>query len=126
MHRIKVLLRKIPVMKKGKLFYAVAYLMLVVYTVPMQGCSKYTVTTNQKDPADVYYKKKIVTSYFWGVVNNPHKTVDTTCGSAGLDEVKITSNLGYSLIHVATLGIVNLVKVEWKCHKPAPVVGYQP
>ena len=113
-------------MKKTKLFYAAIYFVLVVYTVPVQSCSKYTVTTSEKDPADVYYKKKVVASYLWGAVNKPQRAVDTTCGSAGLDEVKITTNVGYSLINVVTLGMVNLVKVEWKCHKPAPVVGFQP
>ena len=113
-------------MVKRKICYYLLSTMLLLNGIIIPGCSKYTVTTSQKDPADVYYKQKIMTSYFWGTVNNPHRAVDSTCGSAGLDEVKITTNVGYSLLHVVTLGIVHVVKVQWKCHKPAPVVGYQP
>ena len=113
-------------MRKRRFFCYLVSATLVMNAIAIQGCSKYTVTTSQKDPADVYYKQKTMASYFWGTVNNPHRAVDSTCGSAGLDEVKITTNLGYSLINVVTLGIVGIVKVQWKCHKPAPVVGYQP
>lgn len=113
-------------MQKRKFFCYLVSVMLVMNGMALQSCSKYTVTTSQKDPADIHYKQKIMASYFWGTINNPHRTVDSTCGSAGIDEVKITTNFGYSLIHVVTLGIVNIVKVQWKCHKPAPIVGYQP
>ena len=113
-------------MTKRKISCYLISTLLLFNSIIIQGCSKYTVTTSQKDPADVYYKQKVMASYFWGTVNNPHRTVDSTCGSAGLDEVRITTNLGYSLLHVVTLGIVNVVKVQWKCHKPAPVVGYHP
>jgi len=113
-------------MQKRKLFYYSVCVLLLINSVPLQGCSKYSVTTSQKDPADIYFKQKVAASFFWGAVNKPHRVVDSTCGSAGLDEVKISTNLAYSLLHVVTLGIVNIVKVQWKCHKPAPVIGYQP
>ncbi|MDQ6608257.1 MAG: hypothetical protein M3Y85_00330 [Bacteroidota bacterium] len=113
-------------MQKRNLLSCLIFIMLAGSGMPLQGCSKYTVTTSEKDPADIYYKQKIAASYFWGIVNKPHRVVDTTCGTAALDEVRITTNIGYSLLHVVTLGIVNIVKVEWKCHKPAPVVGFQP
>jgi hypothetical protein len=113
-------------MQKKTFFCYLVSAMLAMNGMALQSCSKYTVTTSQKDPADIHYKEKTMASYFWGTVNNPHRTVDSTCGSAGLDEVRITTNLGYSIIHVVTLGIVNIVKVQWKCHKPAPIVGHQP
>lgn len=92
----------------------------------LQSCSKYTVTTSQRDPADSYYKEKVATTFFWGLVNKPDRLVDSTCGPAGLDEVKLLTNPGYSVINLVTLGMVNIVKVQWKCHKPQPMVGYQP
>ena len=113
-------------MIKAKLFPFLFCTVIVSAALPMQSCSKYTVTTSQQDPADSYYKEKVTASYFWGLVNNPGRLVDTTCGSAGLDEVKVVNNLGYSLIHVVTLGMVNIVRLQWKCHKPEPVVGFQP
>lgn len=113
-------------MKKAKLISCGFYLFLIVYCVPVQSCSKYTVTTSQKNPADIHYKKKIVASYLWGLINKPHSVIDTACGKAGLSDVKVTTNVGYSLLHVVTLGIVNVVKVEWKCQKEEPVIGFQP
>src|SRR5688572_10772594 len=111
-------------MRKAKLVSCSLYLFLVVYCLPVQSCSKYTVTTSQKIHADVYYKKKVAVTYLWGIINKPHSVIDTTCGKAGLSEVKVTTHLGYSLVSVATLGIVNLVRVEWKCQKEEPVIGH--
>ena len=111
-------------MKKAKLTSCLYF--LLIYSVPQQSCSKYTVTTSQKDPADIHYKRKVAASYFWGIINKPHSMIDTTCGKAGLSDVKFTTNLGYSLLHVVTLGIVNLVRVEWKCQKEEAVIGFHP
>lgn len=100
--------------------------MLFAVALFTMGCARYSIMPSQKDPADIHYKKKTAGSYFWGIVNNPHRVVDTTCGTAGLSEIKITGNIGYSILHVITLGIVHLVTVEWKCQKSEPVIGFQP
>lgn len=113
-------------MKKAKLVSCGFYFVLLAYCVPMQSCSKYTVTTTGKNPADIHYKSKVAASYFWGIINNPHSVTDSTCGKAGLSDVKFTTNFGYSLLHIVTLGIVNLVRVEWKCQKEEPVIGFKP
>lgn len=113
-------------MKKAKRLSCSVPLLLLFYTLPMQSCSKYTITTSQKDPADIHYKSRVATSYFWGIINKPQSVIDTTCGKAGLSDVKFTTNVGYSLLHIVTLGIVNVVKVEWKCQKEEPVIGFQP
>lgn len=117
---------KIQLMKKTTLISCCLYLLLIVYCVPVQSCSKYTIVTSQKNPADIHFKKKVAASYLWGLVNKPQYVIDTACGKAGLSEVKVTTNVGYSLIHIVTLGIVNIVKVEWKCQKEEPVIGFQP
>ena len=98
---------------------------LLLCTTVSPGCAKYTVTTTEYNPADVAYKKKVLTSTWWGKVNKPQRLVDS-CGSAGLDEVKIKTNLGQSLLHLVTLGFLNKVTVEWKCHQPCTPVGFQP
>lgn len=113
-------------MKKANLVAFSLYLLLAGYGLPLQSCSKYTVTTSGRDPADIQFKRRVAASYFWGIINKPQSIADTACGSAGLSEVKFTTNVGYSLLHIVTLGIVNLVRVEWKCQKEAPVVGFQP
>jgi hypothetical protein len=98
---------------------------LVMVSITTPGCSKYTVTTTENNPADVAYKKKVLTSLWWGKIDNPQRLADS-CGNAGLDEIKISTNIGYSLLHVVTLGFLNKVKVEWKCHQPCTRVGFQP
>lgn len=113
-------------MKKLRLASFGFSLLMTLYVMPLQSCSKYSVTTSKRDPADIYYKKKVAASFFWGIINNPKSVVDTACGKTGLSDVRFTTNVGYSFIHVATLGMVNLVRVEWKCQKEEPVVGYQP
>ena len=90
------------------------------------SCAKYTVTTSYKNHAGVVPKRTVAASYFWGIINKPQNVIDTTCGRGGLSEVKITSNFGYSLIHIATLGIVHIVKIESFCQKEAPIIGNQP
>lgn len=107
-------------MKKAIFFSS----LVLCYWLPMESCAKYTVTTSQKNPADVVYKKTIAKSYLWGIITKPQTVMDTTCGTGGLSEVKITSNIGHSIIHVATLGIVHLVRIEYKCQKEAPVIGH--
>jgi hypothetical protein len=99
---------------------------MVVSVTGLQSCSKYTVTTGYKNPSDIVYKKYIATTYFWGIVNKPASVVDTTCGHGGLSEVKVTSNIGYSLINVVTLGIVHIIKIECKCQKEPPIIGEHP
>jgi hypothetical protein len=37
--------------------------------------------------------------------------------------VQFQTNFGYSLITVATLGILAPVQVKWKCHKPCQREG---
>lgn len=106
---------------KSHLFHSV--IVILVFTT--FGCSKYTVTTTENNPADIAFKQKVITSLWWGKVNHPQRLVDS-CGNAGLDEVKISSNIGYSLLHIVTLGIVHKVKVEWKCHKPCSDIGFKP
>ncbi|MFL5741270.1 MAG: hypothetical protein ACJ75B_13690 [Flavisolibacter sp.] len=113
-------------MKPAKYLSAVYLgIALSMLSPTLPSCSKYTVTTTENNPADVYFKKKVMTSYFWGKVSKPQRLVDS-CGDAGIDEVKISSNIGYSLIHIITLGCIHKVKVEWKCHKPCSVIGFQP
>lgn len=106
-------------MKKILLYSTV----MLVYMMPMMGCAKYTVAPAYQNTADVVYKKTVAKSYFWGIINKPHTIKDTTCGKAGLSEVKVTSGIGYSIINVVSLGIVHLVKIECKCQKEPPVIG---
>ena len=113
-------------MKKTCSLSITLFLFVLVSITTLPGCSKYTITTSQKNPADLVYKKYTAASYFWGIINKPAAVIDTSCGRGGLSEVKVTTNIGYSLIHVATLGIVHLIRIECKCQKEPPIIGDHP
>lgn len=96
---------------------------LVVLLLSMQSCYHYRVTTSRFDPA-TDYQKRTAHSFFWGLVQQ--NVVATNCDTLNLkslDEVRVTSNFGYSLLTVATLGIWSPVQIEWKCPKPCPREG---
>ena len=113
-------------MKNCKFQFPVWFSFFILVLSPsIQSCSKYTVTTTENNPADVYFKKQVMTAYFWGKINKPQRLADS-CGNAGLDEIKISSNLGYSLLNIITLGCIHIVKVEWKCHKTCAEIGFKP
>jgi hypothetical protein len=103
--------------KSGKIFLVLAL------SLTMQSCYHYRVLNTVNDPASVQYHKKVMWSYCWGIVNSPQQFTVPDCTSGGVDEVRITTNFGTSLLTVCSLGIVCPVTVQWKCHKPCPVVG---
>ena len=111
-------------LKVAQPVYALILALVIISVSVFPGCSKYTVTTTQSAPADIRFKNKVAASYLWGIINKPQSIVDSTCGTAGVSEVKVTSNFAYSLLNVATLGIVHVVKLEWKCQKEPPRIGF--
>ena len=69
---------------------------------------------------------------FWGLAIKPKNGLNPpNCAApdpaVGFHEVRVTTNLGYSIITVVTLGIWSPMKVEWQCAKPCvpdtPVIG---
>ena len=96
------------------------YILLLIGT---QSCYQYRVLNTTNDPA-TEYQKKVLWSYCWGLVNKPRNFVVPNCqDNNALDEVQFRTNFGYSLIMVASLGILAPVQVQWKCHKPCPRSG---
>jgi hypothetical protein len=88
-----------------------------------QGCYHYRISTSKFDPS-TNYQRRHTDSFFWGLVQKDLKA--TNCDSLNLkslDEVRVTTNFGYSLITVATLGIWCPMTIEWKCPKPCPQEG---
>ncbi len=93
-----------------------------------QSCYHYRISTTNNDPS-TSYQRKTVSSYFWGLVQKRQNGIDvvaSNCDSLKLnsvDEVRVTTNLGYALVTVATLGIWCPMTVEWKCPKPCSREG---
>jgi hypothetical protein len=81
----------------------------------LSGCYSLRVTTNQPQAAT---DPQSSTEWFflWGLVQ-PQVNA-TRCVSGAVYEVKTSTNLGYALITVATLGIVCPINAEYTCAKP--------
>ena len=105
-------------MRSAKLLPAFNRLLLALLLFGGTGCYQYRVLNTTNDPA-TEYQKKVLWSSFWGLVNKPKNFVVPNCAAtSALDEVQFQTNFGYSLITVASLGILEPVQVRWKCHKP--------
>lgn len=99
------------------------FLLILMLSSSLQSCYHYRVLTTKSDPG-TEYESKMLWSYAWGLINNPKDfTVPNCPESTGLDEVRVTQNAGSMLLTLITIGIVAPVRVEWKCHKPAPRPG---
>ncbi|HEX3091090.1 MAG TPA: hypothetical protein VHW72_00630 [Candidatus Angelobacter sp.] len=83
------------------------------------GCYHVRVIVPQPDPG-TEYKKKTVQNLAWGAL--PKKDRDVPASNClnftGLDEVRVSSNLGYSFLTVGTLGFWSPAQIEWRCTKP--------
>lgn len=66
-------------------------------------------------------KGEVVWSLFWGLVQET-PNVDN-CNHQGLAEVHQTSNFGFALITVLSLGFASPQKVEWICDTPHALPG---
>jgi hypothetical protein len=81
------------------------------------GCYHYHVAAPGFDPA-TEPQRQVVHSLAWGLVNKPQTALARNCANSNaLDQVKVSSNLGYTLLTVVTLGFWSPVQVEWKCAK---------
>lgn len=83
------------------------------------GCYHVRVIVPQPDPG-TEYKKQNVQSLVWGTRQLPSKDLAASdcLNSTALDEVRVSSNLGYSFLTVGTLGFWSPSQVEWRCSKP--------
>ena len=89
---------------------------VVLVTISFPGCYHYRVTVPETDPV-TEYESKTMHTFFWGLVNDPEKQAAYDCVSNSIDEVRVSTNYGYALITVVTLGIWVPMDVEWRCGK---------
>lgn len=98
------------------------FLLVLLFITPLTtGCYHYRVIAPDPDPA-TEYEKRTVHSLFWGLLQARDISADD-CLSNALDEVRVSTNLGYSAISVATLGIWMPMDVRWRCAKEALIDG---
>ncbi|MBN1209751.1 MAG: hypothetical protein JXB05_33185 [Myxococcaceae bacterium] len=99
-----------------------------LFLVLNAGCYHYRVTVPEPTPA-TEPQRKTVHSLAWGLVNNPQSVSAFTCEpSNALDEVRVSSHFGYTLITTLTLGFWAPLQVEWRCakqHEEEGIIGLQ-
>jgi hypothetical protein len=104
---------------------------LILILLLTQSCYHYRVSSANFDPS-TNYSKKTVHSFLWGAIQKRTNGIDVVtdnCDSLQInkvDEVRVTTNFGYSLINVVTLGIWCPMQIQWKCAKPCGRIGTIP
>lgn len=101
-------------------------MLLLTITFAFQSCYHYTITS--KNSASTETKKATIHNLFWGLVVKPRNGLNPpNCAApdppVGFHKVRMTTNFGYSVITVATLGIWCPMQVEWQCAKPCQPGG---
>ena len=110
-------------MKKVFSYVKMGRILLIVLIISInESCYHYRVLNTVNDPS-TEYEHKVLWTYCWGLVNKPENYTVTNCAYGAIDEVRISSNFGCTLLTTITLGFLSPVKVEWKCHKPCQRVG---
>ena len=94
-------------------------LTLIVSIGLLSGCYEYRQTAQGVTPATNAHRTQW--SLAWGLAKNGPLPAD--CQGAALQQVTVRDNLGFTLITVATLGLVNPKRVEWSCAPPQPSEG---
>jgi hypothetical protein len=80
------------------------------------GCSTTTVSVPHPDPVTEYRERNTTAhTFFWGLVQDPQTVVATNCESNSLDNVRVSTNYGYALVTVLSLGIWSPLEVNWRC-----------
>ena len=100
-------------------------LVLAIVLLSSPACYHYRVQAPQPNPA-TEAQKDTRWSFFWGLVQDKEWRADLCQPSNALDEVKVSTNLGYAFLTVITLGIVTPMNLEYRCAKQPSENGVIP
>jgi hypothetical protein len=89
------------------------------------GCYHYRVSAPQVSDLSAVPVTETKWSLAWGLVQEEASDTSCACMNNGLKEITSSTNLGYALLSVVTLGIVVPMDVEYVCGKP-PAGGPYP
>jgi hypothetical protein len=100
-----------------------APLAIAIFVLATAGCSTTHVSVPEPDPVTEYREQNKAThTFFWGLVQNPQTVIAENCASNALDEVRVSTNFGFALVTVLSLGIWQPLEVNWRCAQ-APDTG---
>jgi len=100
--------------------FLIAFLLLS-YLMALQSCYHYNVRVPEPDPGTVP-KTKTVHALLWGLVQ-PNTVADNCEESNTLNHVRATTNVGFALLTIITLGIYVPMQLEWTCGTVPPLRG---
>ena len=92
------------------------YIVVIVFIVAAEGCYHYRIAIRGEGATE--YHKKTMHALFWGLVQE--NDFADNCQSNGIQEVRVSTNFGYALVSVVSLGIWVPMDIEWKCAREAP------
>jgi len=93
----------------------IATVFLLICTLSLSSCYHYRISS-LGDPDSVLIQQKTQVNYLWGFI----QPKDLRANCEGINKVRISTNLGYILLSVVTVGIVVPQKVEWVCAAENP------
>lgn len=87
----------------------------------LTGCWYHRVEVPSPVTGATEYESATHWSFAWGAFQREAQPAN--CNGQALKEVKVSSNLGFALITVVTLGLVAPERISWKCARPRLVEG---
>jgi hypothetical protein len=92
------------------------FIVLVAIVVLTEGCYHYRISMRGEAATEPH--KKTMHALFWGLVQE-NQFADN-CQGKGIHEVRVSTNFGYVLVSVVTVGIWVPMDIEWSCAREAP------
>lgn len=106
---------------------------LVLLQLGSTGCYRYHLLAPEPDPI-VTSCRRTVHTLAWGLITRDTRsthcegavpdTVTSACRqSNAIDQVRVSSNFGFTLLTVLTLGFWSPMQLQWHCAKPVEGPG---
>jgi hypothetical protein len=106
---------------------------LVLLQLGTAGCYRYHLLAPEPDPV-VTSCRRTVHTLAWGLITRDTRsthcegavpdTVASACRqSNAIDQVRVSSNFGFTLLTVLTLGFWSPIQLQWHCAKPVEGPG---
>ena len=106
---------------------------LVLLQLGTAGCYRYHLLAPEPDPV-VTSCRRTVHTLAWGLITRDTRsthcegavpdTVASACRqSNAIDQVRVSSNFGFTLLTVVTLGFWSPIELQWHCAKPVEGPG---
>jgi hypothetical protein len=108
------------VSKRRLVLFLVLVALIAAASFGLPSCMHYRVTAIEGDGVLEHRATRHV--LLWGIIEEPIYVAanaanpEHRCSSNALQEVTVSTNFGYALITVLTLGIWAPADVEWNCH----------